>query len=353
VLLRDRNVFGLILVLVLANACMIMPPLILEDAELSKQKSVTPKPSELPTEAEYAAVKSYDFRKIDRHALDAPKTAEASIESLAAYLTAGAANELEKVRAIYRWITANIAYDTKMLLSGRLFDEKAPSVLSSRDAVCAGYSRLFVALAKEAGIEAILIFGCEKRGLVVINSRRNHAWNAVKIEGKWWLIEATAGSGHFDEKFEFTRRFSEFYFLPHPEDLGFNHLPEVEAWQLKEDVIDWDEFLRLIEPDNRLFEYGIRAESLPSRYKRFEAERFLDFTLPVAEGIELSGDLFTKKGNKLTRMNKYASFKRVDSKGIRLSATFPGSGEYILWLYGRRQGEEQYVRLIEYEIVVK
>ncbi|MEA2062333.1 MAG: transglutaminase-like domain-containing protein, partial [Gemmatimonadota bacterium] len=56
---------------------------------------------------------SYDYSMIDRHALDCPKEMESNIKTLVEYLTAPASNEHEKLRAIFRWITANIEYDTE------------------------------------------------------------------------------------------------------------------------------------------------------------------------------------------------------------------------------------------------
>src|SRR5579859_2355769 len=60
-----------------------------------------------------------DFTEIDRHALDTPKSAERSIAGLAAYLIRPARDDREKARALFRWITANIAYDDIAALTGR------------------------------------------------------------------------------------------------------------------------------------------------------------------------------------------------------------------------------------------
>ena len=59
-----------------------------------------------------------DYTAIDQHALHTPKSAERTIASLAAYLTRPARNDREKARAIFRWITANIAYDDVAAMTG-------------------------------------------------------------------------------------------------------------------------------------------------------------------------------------------------------------------------------------------
>lgn len=104
-------------------------------------------------------ISSYNYSSIDRHALNTPKYVESSIESLAKYLIKPAKNDLEKVRAIYRWVTANISYNTSAYFSGIYGSTSAEDVLKSRSSVCEGYSDLFFKLAKMAGIEVVKISG--------------------------------------------------------------------------------------------------------------------------------------------------------------------------------------------------
>ncbi|HNW29425.1 MAG TPA: hypothetical protein PKN50_13190, partial [Spirochaetota bacterium] len=53
-----------------------------------------------------------NFIEIDRYALQAPPSAMETIDSLALYLVQSSPNELGRVRAAWRWITAMISYDT-------------------------------------------------------------------------------------------------------------------------------------------------------------------------------------------------------------------------------------------------
>ena len=91
------------------------------------------------------------FLAIDRHALRAPAEAEQSVETLANYLAGPAKSDLDKVRAIYRWITDRIAYDAESYLSGIQGDNTPAGVLKTRKCVCQGYAELFEALADKMG----------------------------------------------------------------------------------------------------------------------------------------------------------------------------------------------------------
>ena len=79
---------------------------------------------------------------IDRKVLAMPDQGQHTVESLGTYLMKLAPSPREKVRAVFRWITHNIAYDTKSLLTKRYGDQTPAGVLQRRTAVCAGYAQL-------------------------------------------------------------------------------------------------------------------------------------------------------------------------------------------------------------------
>ena len=170
--------------------------------------SVAPGVLEKDTENELAAIApndfnatlNYSYEEIDRHALNAPASAEASVESLAAYLIEPAKNDREKARAIFRWITENIDYNVEVFFKGGTGATNSEDVLKSRKSVCYGYSDIFLSLAKEAGLEAVRISGYGKGyGYVPgknFSGPANHAWNAVKINGSWYLMDSTWGAGY-------------------------------------------------------------------------------------------------------------------------------------------------------------
>ena len=111
---------------------------------------------------DFNATLNYSYEEIDRHALNAPASAEATVESLAAYLIEPAKNDREKARAIFRWITENIDYNVEVFFKGGTGATNSEDVLKSRKSVCYGYSDLFLSLAREAGLQAVRISGYGK-----------------------------------------------------------------------------------------------------------------------------------------------------------------------------------------------
>jgi hypothetical protein len=78
-----------------------------------------------------------------------PASAERSVASVAAYLKAHTASERDLARAIHDFVADRIAYDAEALAAGRYPPYDPKTVLSRRKAVCAGYAKLFEAIAKK------------------------------------------------------------------------------------------------------------------------------------------------------------------------------------------------------------
>jgi hypothetical protein len=215
-------------------------------------------------------------KTIDRHALKAPAEAEESLESLAKYLAAPCKTDRDKARAIFCWITDRVAYDAESYFAKKREDNSPEAVLKSRKAVCAGYANLFADLARRVGLEVATVSGFAK-GVGYEPDKRltetNHAWNAVRIDGEWQLIDATWGAGYLKDK-EYVKRFTPHYFLVDPEKLIFSHLPADEKWQLRAPIVEADEFWQQPKVDRGLWELGVAPDAVR---KTLAVKQFREF----------------------------------------------------------------------------
>lgn len=288
---------------------------------------------------------------VDRHAMAAPKAAERSIQSLAGYLAkgagAGARGDLQKARAIYRWLTANIAYDAGAFFSGSFRNERltAEDVLRTRKGVCDGYATLFEKLGTAAGLQVAKVSGYAKGfGYVPgqkIKGEPNHAWNAVKIAGRWRLVDATWGAGYVNgETRAFERRFQPHYFFPAPGQLIYDHLPENPRWQLLENQVSRREYENLPQLRPEFFQQGLGLQS--HRQGLIEAGERLQVRLIAPRGVRLIASLY--RGEK--RLAKNLSYTRREGDGFRIHALFPKPGAYTLRFFansGAAKGPYQWV----------
>ncbi|WP_026669353.1 transglutaminase domain-containing protein [Butyrivibrio sp. AE3006] len=94
-------------------------------------------------------------------------------------------SDYEKVKAVHNWMIRNISYDYKNYLKGTL-PRKVYTVegaLLDKKCVCQGYALAFKKLMDEYGVACVVVRGMTTGG--------GHAWNMVKIGGKWYHIDVT------------------------------------------------------------------------------------------------------------------------------------------------------------------
>ncbi|XP_070531651.1 kyphoscoliosis peptidase-like isoform X2 [Ptychodera flava] len=182
------------------------------------------------------------MKELDNYALEASASLKNSPTELVSYLTKIAQNDLEKFRLLFRWEAQNVDYDVEGYYGNKGLgqgDYSAEGVLKSGVAVCEGYSGLFKMLCDLAGLECESLSGASKGGdyqpgdaFKMENGKikTDHAWNKIKINGKWYLCDCTwaAGSVGLDKeigKMAYTRKWNEYYFISDPEMFASKHFP--------------------------------------------------------------------------------------------------------------------------------
>jgi hypothetical protein len=176
-----------------------------------------------------------DYRKIDRHARRAPDELQQDLPALAAYLSEGAADDFERVRAFFYWIAGHITYDEEAFREERRrINRSIEDILRRQRAVCTGYAQLFQAMCREAAISCEVVEGYSKGTLTTSPdlNKPDHAWNAVYLDKKWHLVDATWGSSVLQRANDFVQIENDAYFLSPPERFIITHLPGTPKWQL-------------------------------------------------------------------------------------------------------------------------
>ena len=103
--------------------------------------------------------------------------------------------DAEKVRAIYEYLILNTTYDGELLEKVKANADTdgnrsycLEGVFEDRLAVCDGISKAFCCLCRMEGIECVRVLGTKAgKGAV------SHAWNKVKLDGVWYIVDATSG----------------------------------------------------------------------------------------------------------------------------------------------------------------
>ncbi len=191
-----------------------------------------------------------------------PASAETSIKAVAMYIGERETDELGRIRAVHDWVADRIAYDAPALELPRLPPQNAELIFKNRIGVCSGYALLLRAIAKEIDLNVVYVVG-DSRDQSGDIAGGGHAWNAVKIDGAWHLIDATWDSGSVNDG-RFKKGYNTRYFLAPPEVFGINHFPDRPQWQLRKSPISRGDFIRLPMLDPRFYVNKMRLIE-PSR----------------------------------------------------------------------------------------
>ncbi len=91
----------------------------------------------------------------------------------------------DKVKAIHNWLIRNVKYDYYSYLRGNVphVSHTIRGALVKKVAVCDGYARAFQEIMKKLKIPCKFVVGR--------SSGVGHAWNMVKLGGKWYHVDAT------------------------------------------------------------------------------------------------------------------------------------------------------------------
>ncbi|NEP78376.1 MAG: hypothetical protein F6K17_15500 [Okeania sp. SIO3C4] len=176
---------------------------------------------------------------------------EKSIKSVAKYIAKHETNPYLQVKAIHDYIITRVTYDLDVLKTGRRPSQDAQTVFVTHKGVCEGYANLFLALGKEIGLNVVYIKGKIRKDLVPIDLipqsfrllKPNydwtlHAWNAVKIEGNWQLVDTTWDDSNSNGSIKYSTN----YLMIPAEAMIISHFPALGGWQLLNNSKNFNSF---------------------------------------------------------------------------------------------------------------
>lgn len=226
-----------------------------------------------------------NFVEVDRKVLAYPQFA--SLQDLGIRIQNDFPEDISRVRAAFIWLTHNIGYaayrDREEPAADRisysseaerlegidaLVWAKINRAFEKRQGVCIDYSLMLNALMEQFALPSKIITGIVKTEVKAIAEAPhylNHSWNAVQLEGRWKLMDATWAAGFVDSKTrQFVPSFQEHYFFTDPADFALHHLPANLKWQLLDHPVDAHTFFSapLLLPD--FCEKGIALSSRTS-----------------------------------------------------------------------------------------
>jgi len=169
-------------------------------------------------------------------------------KNLAKHITKNCNTDMEKANAIFIWVATNISYDNELRLNKKLQKEfysteenVIKKTLERKKALCGGYAFLYKELCKQVGLQSEVINGFSKKYYKASETNKvDHTWNAVKINGKWKLLDITLAQSH-----GINNTPDVYWFCTDPNYFIKTHYPENKKWTLLNNPISKSEFEKL------------------------------------------------------------------------------------------------------------
>jgi hypothetical protein len=298
-----------------------------------------------------------DFARADSLAALYPDHSLVNLKVLADKLTQPLSTDVEKFRAIYRWVCDNIETDYAFYQKNSARREKLKNqpgelqqwnqksvpgffrtLVQEHKTICSGYAYLVRQLCFHAGIDCKIIDGYGRTVDANVGGEgvANHSWNAVRLNNQWYLADPTWSSGAVDpQQRKFIRQFSEAYFLTPPSLFVRNHYPLDTTWLLLDHKPTLTQFLN----GPLLYKWGIHRGILPVSPETFHATatkgqpvtfRFIQESCNTYKAIALpeTAELQIVQGSSVTSV--YPAIATETSGVYTVSHVFPHTGTYVV-----------------------
>lgn len=275
-----------------------------------------------------------------------------------------AENDYHMVKRLHDWITNNVAYDNYLFwgmphYTGSRHPGEFLQYYSGPRTTCGGFARLFKELADEAGITAEYIDGYA-RSYGSYGSRRigNHAWNAVQINNKWYVVDCTADGriGQTGDERSELRRYKDSSLFIAPEAKLIGNLAYKPEQQYISNPISLDDYMNMPRYYRAFMDFDIRLPensflskrekylipkqggNLYSVYDSYKAEQgYLKFQMLCPKDSYMYANIYDSESNAYPHRT-FLSYDNYSSTHNVVNFTFsiPEAGHHKVIVYAKK-----------------
>lgn len=299
--------------------------------------------------AQVSDFKEISFKKADSIALSYKDEKLTNLPELSYKLTSDLTTDVERFRAIFKWVSENIANDYNQYTRNKRKRSKLKNdslkyndwntyfrkfsfekLLKENETICTGYAYLIQELSKYADIESEIVHGFARTSTTNIEklTAPNHSWNAVKLDGKWYLCDPTWASGIQDPNtLKFIFKYNDGFFLSHPEVFAINHYPEDSKWFLLDNPPSFEEFLEAPILYGEAYT-NYRNPSIPNKlFNTITKNETVVFEFQLQKPVSLDTINFLIDNGNETKTVKPKNANITDNK-LTIKHTFRSKGYY-------------------------
>ncbi|KAK3091624.1 hypothetical protein FSP39_021331 [Pinctada imbricata] len=306
------------------------------------------------------------FQDVDEQTIKVAQDEQTTYTDLIQQLTGNLVTDLEKVRAIYRWVTVKDL--NEMEFEESLSTDTPMGLLRGIKLGTETYHVLFMRLCSYAGIHCVEIKGHSKSvgyepGMKIKPEMFQNTWNAALVDGDWRLVQCNWGARHLvlnkdkrgakveekekpKSKDQIRYQYDEHYFLTDPDEFIQEFWAIDKEWQLLENSITLEEFEAIPFVRSIFFHHRMRFERGMTAVLETSEKGGVDIKIKIPE--ELENDLvffyqmrFAEKERRQEATYRGAALERfiyqtmVDNT-VMFSVHVPTTGEFFFEIFANK-----------------
>jgi transglutaminase/protease-like cytokinesis protein 3 len=205
---------------------------------------------------------SQNFEKVDSMVSKYPRFSK--VEDLANQIDTDFSSDIHKSRAAFFWLTKNIRYNLKEFYNPRrrsshfkysseedrlkkiqnIKDNLVAETFKNKTGVCEEYAQSFKKICDLLNIQSEVIKGNIRSNATEIGkiaTNTNHAWNTVKIDGNWFILDATWAAG-YEYNGKWIRDFNDYFFNIPKDKIFKTYFPKDKIWVIRFGRMTAEEF---------------------------------------------------------------------------------------------------------------
>ncbi len=309
----------------------------------------------LQSHAQITDFNHVNFSKADQIAASNQSKGLHNMPELVYDLTHNLDTDAEKFRAIYMWVCLNISNDYKLYhknkrkknkykndsiklkeWNNQLRKDVLRKLLKHNKTICTGYAFIVQELSILANLNCKIIHGYGQTSMTSIDNSDppNHSWNAIKLNGKWYLCDPTWASGIPDpETHIFKFEYNDGYFLSNPELFNINHFPKDQKWTLSDmGSHTFESFLNAPILYGKAYIHLSKHEMPNTMHQELNRNEKVEFKYQLKKSINEEHVKFIIDNGHMTKTARPKTVS-IDKQFLSIEYQFTSKGFYDLHLY--------------------
>ncbi|MAD96575.1 MAG: transglutaminase [Flavobacteriaceae bacterium] len=234
----------------------------------------------------------------------------ADVEQLAKRISVDFDSDTDKAKAAFYWLSKNIRYNLRELYNPRrrsvsfrysseaerqqklqqIRDQLINKAFKTKLGVCEEYAQSFKKICDLMDLEAYVI-----KGYVRINTneigkipgRTNHAWNVIKLNNRFIILDATWAAG-YEFQNRWVRDFNPYYWDIPYQNIFKTHFPKERIWTLRFGRMGIDEFFNQPLFSNSFFKTNAELVSPTTGILSSSDDTFTIRLKNLPQGVEIA-----------------------------------------------------------------